>query len=136
VTGGDIHRLSEGRINEVDFEVVQSYTFKDASSPTALKVAREAMRVFGVPTPERIPSAVGLAHAYDLTHLLALAINRAGTTARPVVRDALENLGPHDGLVGHYARPFTPDRHEALEPGMLRIMRYGNDGALMPASQR
>lgn len=136
VTGGDIHRLSEGRINEVDFEVVQSYSFKDASSPTALKVAGEAMRVFDVPTPERIPSAAGLAHAYDLTYLLALAIDRAGTTARPAVRDALEHLGPHDGLVGHYARPFAPDRHEALEPGMLRIMRYGNDGALLPISQR
>lgn len=136
VTGGDIHRMSEGRISEVDFEVVQSFSFKDATRPSAQKVAAEAMRFFGVPSPERIPSAVGLAHAYDLTHLLAQAINRAGTTARPAVRDALEQLGPYEGLIRHYSRPFTPERHEALEPGLLRIMRYGTDGALLPIAHR
>lgn len=133
VSGGDLHRLSEGRLQEVDFEVVQSYSFAGATRPLAQKVAAEAMRFFGVSTPERIPSAVGLAHAYDLTHLLAQAINRAGTTDRPAVREALEHLEPYDGLIQHYARPFTPERHEALGPEFLRIMRYDRAGGLVPA---
>ena len=32
---------------------------------------------------------------------------------RVVMRDALERLGPYDGLIRRYAQPFTPARHEA-----------------------
>jgi branched-chain amino acid transport system substrate-binding protein len=78
---------------------------------------------------------VGLAHAYDLTHILARAIDLAGSTDRPKVRAALEAVRDYDGLIKRYARPFSPVRHEALEPRDLFIARYREDGALAPLEQ-
>jgi branched-chain amino acid transport system substrate-binding protein len=76
---------------------------------------------------------VGAAQAYDLTHILALAIDRAGSTDRKAVRDALERIGTVRGLVKTYSPPFTPARHEALGPDDLLLARYRADGVLVPA---
>ncbi len=40
----------------------------------------EAQRLFGLKDPADIKSPMGFAHAYDLMHILALAINKAGST--------------------------------------------------------
>ena len=39
-----------------------------------------------------------MAHAYDLTHILAKAINLAGSTDRTKIRDALEQVENYDGF--------------------------------------
>ncbi len=73
-----------------------------------------------------------MAHAYDMLHLLALAIGRAGNTDRATLRQALERLPPHQGLIKRYAPAFTPARHEALGEEELLLARYRADGALVP----
>ena len=75
---------------------------------------------------------MGIGQAYDLTHLLALAIDKAGSTDRTAVRKALENLGPHSGLVANYERPFSPSKHEALGPEAIFMATYRGDGVLVP----
>ena len=77
-------------------------------------------------------AAAGVAHAYDLMHLLALAIAQAGTTDRATVRNALEQLPRHQGLIKTYERPFSPQDHDALGPEQLLMTRYREDGALVP----
>ena len=52
------------------------------------------------------------------------------------VRDALEQVPLHDGLVKRYAPPFTPTRHEALGPAELLMARYRDDGVIVPATNR
>jgi len=47
-------------------------------------------------------------------HLLARAIDKAGSTDRVAIRDALEKLRPYEGLVRRYDKPFTPEGHDAL----------------------
>ena len=86
----------------------------------------------GIRRIEDIESPVGTAHAYDMTHILAKAIDLAGKADRSAVRDALEHVREHDGLVKHYAPPFTPARHEALSPAELLLARYRDDGVLVP----
>ena len=73
-----------------------------------------------------------MAHAYDLMHLLARAIDKAGSTDRAKVRDALEKLGPYDGLVRRYSAPFAADRHDALSPAQIFFARYTPDDRLIP----
>ena len=73
---------------------------------------------------------VGFAHAYDLTHLLAGAIRRAGGTGRAAIRDALENTEGHDGLVRRYRKPFGPNDHEGLDREQLFLARFDADGNL------
>jgi len=78
-----------------------------------------------------ILSPVGVAHAYDLTHILAKAIDLAGSTRREAVRDALERVPSHAGLIRKYNPPFTPKRHEALSESDVFLARYSPlDGAL------
>jgi len=67
-------------------------------------------------------------------HILARAIDQAGSTDRAAVRDALEKLRQHRGLVKTYAPPFTPTRHEALGERELLIARYRADGVLVPSA--
>lgn len=50
---------------------------------TPARIAAPAQEAFGVNRPGLIPSPGGLAHAYDLTQLLARAIDVAGTTSQP-----------------------------------------------------
>ncbi len=84
-------------------------------------------------SPTDIFSPVGTAHAYDLIHLLRLAIEKAGTIDRAAVRDALENLAEYQGLVRNYHPPFTPENHDALTTDDFRIARYDEHGSIMPA---
>ena len=92
---------------------------------------RTAEKKFNIQGPEDIPSPVGTAHAYDLIHILAAAIDKAGTTARPAIRDALEQVRNYDGLIKFYDRPFTEDRHEALRREDLFMGYFRRDGAIL-----
>lgn len=56
------------------------------------------------------------ANAYDATHMIALAIKKAGGTDGPKMQAALESLGTYDGLLKSYTNPFSASRHEALDP--------------------
>jgi branched-chain amino acid transport system substrate-binding protein len=132
ITGSDFPRLTGPALASVDLAVVQTWSFSTAHGKRVEQVLGAARRLFGTKSAAEIVSPVGLAHAYDLTHLLARAIERAGSTDRAAVRDALERLGPYDGLIKTYAQPFAPDRHEALAPSDVFMARYAADGTLVP----
>lgn len=131
VSGGDMVELSGDALHQVDFSVVQTFSFIGDLRPITRRVATAAARLLGVADARAIPAPVGVAHAYDLTHLLAQAIDRAGSTDRAAIRDALERLGRHEGLVRVYDPPFTPERHEALTPGEVFMARFAPDGAIV-----
>lgn len=128
ITGGTFVEQCGGAIEGIDHAVVQTFSFFNADPGMASRVLAAA----GVARPEEIDAPVGFAHAYDLTHILAKAIALAGTAERSAVRDALERVRDHKGLVRHYAQPFTPTRHEALGPDEVFMARYRPDGALVP----
>ena len=83
-----------------------------------------------------ITSPVGTAHAYDLVHILKRAISKAGTINRSAVRDALETVGQHNGLVRSYDPVFTRNRHDALDVSDFRMARYGKNGAIVPLKSK
>lgn len=131
VAGGDLPKMVGADLYQLDFAVVQTYTFIDNKSQLTANVVRAHNKMFGSNDARAILSPVGVAHAYDLTHLLARAINTAGSTDRMAIRDALEKLGNYDGLVRKYPRPFTDKRHEALDIKNIFMARYSSkDGAL------
>lgn len=128
---GDLRPLAGPALFEIDLTLVQTYSFLDATSPRARQVLNAAMKKFKVATPAEVMSPVGVAHAYDLVHILARAINQAGSTDRARIRDALENLGAVDGLIRKYNPPFSRDRHEALGPEQLFMARWRKDGGVV-----
>lgn len=89
-------------------------------------------RLFGISKIEDIESPVGVAHAYDLTHILAQAIDLAGTIERKAVREALETVENYNGLVRYFRQPFSPTNHEALGPEDVFMARYHRDGSIRP----
>jgi branched-chain amino acid transport system substrate-binding protein len=133
VTGGEFAAQAGPALRQVDFSVIQTFSFYQADPARVKRFMASAAKVSTVKRIEDIPGAVGVAHAYDLTHILARAIDLAGSTERRAVRDALERVGSHHGLVRDYAPPFTPARHEALGPEQLLMARYRADGVLVPA---
>lgn len=131
VTGGEFFERAREALEQVDFSVVQTYSFVGAEDAVARRVLAALRERWGVEGARHVDSPVGVAHAYDLTHLLALAIRRAGSTDRKAVRDALEQLPAYAGLVRHYARAFAPGRHDALDGTQVFIARYASDGAIL-----
>lgn len=134
VTGGRFFAEAGPHLKDVDFSVVQTFSFFRARKEPLERFMATA-RKLGIQRIEDIESPVGVAHAYDMTHILAKAINLAGSTDRAAIREALEKVPLHDGLVRRYAPPFTPTRHEALTPNELLMARYRDDGVIVPAER-
>ncbi|MDV2983823.1 UNVERIFIED_CONTAM: ABC transporter substrate-binding protein [Methylobacteriaceae bacterium AG10] len=113
--GGRFDELAGPGAARVHF--VQTFTFAGNDSPKAkavldaLKAKYPAIKSMADVTP-----AVGIANAYDATHLIALAIKAAGATEGPKVRDGFYKVPAYAGLIKTYETPFAPDRHDALKP--------------------
>lgn len=135
MTAGDFNRVTEGRASRMDFVTVQTFAFPQQPNARQSALLKSAERYLGEDV-RRLPALVGFAHAYDLMHLLAIAIDKAKTPNRKLVRTALEQLGSHEGLVRSYKRPFTATSHEALGREEVFIARYAADGSLVPFAGR
>lgn len=133
ITGGTFPELTGANLDKVDLAVVQTYTFIGDHRPVAGKVLAAVRRRYGIRDARQVPAPVGLAHAYDLTRILARAIDLAGSADRARVRAALEQVRNYSGLLGRFARPFTPERHDALDRTQVFMARYDQqDHALVP----
>ncbi|MBY0431739.1 MAG: ABC transporter substrate-binding protein, partial [Rhodospirillales bacterium] len=132
VTGGDFVGQTGESLFKVDFRVIQTFSFFEAAPHRLAPVLATARTLFGVKGVEDFFSPVGTAHAYDMTHILARAIDLAGSTDRAAVRDALERIPEHRGLIKDYRPPFSAGNHEALGSEQLLMARYRNDGVLVP----
>ncbi|MBF0213574.1 MAG: ABC transporter substrate-binding protein, partial [Magnetococcales bacterium] len=74
----------------------------------------------------------GFVQAYDLVRMLAGAITLAGSLERGAIRDALERLPRHDGVIKHHRPPFDAQRHDALGIEDYRLGRLAADGQIVP----
>ena len=136
VSGGDIAGLAGAAMQEVDFTLVQTFSFINNGNPVARRIGELAVKKLGKSDLRRVLSPVGIAHAYDLTHILALAVNQAGSTDRSKIRAALEKVRNYQGLIKHYDRPFAPGSHEALGMSDIFMSRYEGEGAPVPIGSR
>lgn len=132
VTGGEFTRQAGPALHQVDFSVIQTFSFFNADRKRLARFMTALAAVSKIRRIEDIDGPVGVAHAYDMMHILAKAIDLAGTTDRKQVRDALEKVRRHEGLIKTYAPPFSPTRHEALGERELLMARYRKDGVLVP----
>lgn len=135
VMGGRFVEMSGPALFALDFSVIQTRSVSQPRNAAARHLAEVGINHFRVNAPGKIPSVTGLSNSYDLTHLLARAIDQAGSTDRAKIRDALEHLPPWDGVVRYYQQPFSPTRHEALGPEDVGMYRFERDGRLVPATR-
>lgn len=111
--GGRFTELAGPSAKDVHF--VQTYSFFGKLSPVGEKVMKALMAKYpDVKGPGDVTPAVGVANAYDAMMLSAEAIRLAGKLDGPAIREGFYRIGKYDGLIKAYAKPFTPDSHDAV----------------------
>jgi branched-chain amino acid transport system substrate-binding protein len=135
ITGGEFVKQAGSALREVDLSVIQTFSFFNADKKVLTHFMQTYETLYGIKKIDDIQAPVGVAHAYDMMHILARAINLAGSAERPAIRAALEKLREHRGLIKRYNPPFTASRHEALGPDELLMARYRADGVLVPVQK-
>jgi branched-chain amino acid transport system substrate-binding protein len=111
--GGRFSELAGPNAKDVHF--VQTYSFFGKQSPVGEKVLKALMAKYpDVKGPGDVTPAVGVANAYDAMMLTALAIEKAGKVDGPAIREGFYKIESYDGLIKKYAKPFTPENHDAV----------------------
>jgi branched-chain amino acid transport system substrate-binding protein len=111
--GGRFTELAGPSAKDVHF--VQTYSFFGRQTPVGDKVLKALMAKYpDVKGPGDVTPAVGVANAYDAMMLTALAIQAAGSTDGPKLRDGFYKIARYDGLIKTYDRPFTAENHDAV----------------------
>ncbi len=132
ITNNHFYEETEKALQQIDLHFLQTFSFHPPRSGKSALLARRYMQRHALSSPEAINAPAGVAQAYDLVHLLARAIEKAGSADRKAVRRALENLPPYEGAVRRYAPAFTPKRHDALMKEDYHLARFGTDGTIVP----
>ena len=130
--GGTLHEMVGDELSMVRVDFIQTFTFINNKRPRAIYLADWILKNNGLKSTHEIPSPVGAAHAYDTVHLLAKAIDTAKTTSPEKIRDALEKLPAFHGAVRHYVKPFTHQRHDALDKSQVLFVKLTPSGHLIP----
>ena len=111
--GGRFTELAGPNAKDVVF--VQTYSFLGKQSPVGERVLAMLMKKYpDIKGPGDATPAVGIANAYDAMHLVALAIEKAGSTNGEAIRQGFYKIDTYDGLIKKYTKPFTPDNHDAI----------------------
>lgn len=135
ITGKTFFEANKENLKKLDVKFLQSFLFTTAQRPQAKQLQQAYFDLYGNGTAIPIPLPSGVAQGYDATRLLILAIQKAGTTDRTKVRDALEQLPPYEGVLKRYDPPFSKERHEALDEQDLFIAVYDENGSIKPIRQ-
>lgn len=128
--GGRFSELAGPNASRVHF--IQTYVFGEQNSGKGDAVmAALKKRYPEIKTLADVTPAVGIANAYDGMHLVAKAIENAGSVKGSEVRDGFYAIEQHDGLIKQYSQPFTADQHDALGPEDYLFTHFV-DGQIVP----
>lgn len=137
ISGGNfVNSLGLPHLKKLDVSVLQTFSFVGNKDNTkkAFLLHEYRQRYDHLASESSIKGVVGLAHAYDLVHLLAIATEQAGSVNREDIRSQLENIESYQGAVKHYTPPFSVDQHDALLADDYFMTRYNELGELVPAN--
>lgn len=130
--GGTLHELATAELPLVRIDFIQTFSFIRNKRHRAQYLADWILKNTELKSSSDIPSPVGAAHAYDTVHLLASALKLGQSTDPRQIRNALERLPAFHGAVRHYARPFTSQRHDALDKSQVLFVKLTPTGQLIP----
>lgn len=124
--GGRFTELAGPSAATVHF--IQTYSFFGDLSPVGKRVLDALMKKYpDIKGPGDVTPAVGVANAYDAAQLVALAIEKAGSTNGDAVRQGFYKIESYDGLIKKYTKPFTPANHDAVTAGDYVWTHFVND---------
>lgn len=121
-------------LQKIDLRFIQSFAFYNSQNQQAQHLTQNYLLEYRVDKPQNIPEPSAIAHAYDIVHLLAMAVQKSGSFKRPDIRDSLEKLQFYQGVVDDYEPPFSPDRHDAITKENFFVARFDQQGKIIPIS--
>ena len=116
--------------------VFQTYTFMGEQDAKTKALWEKIKAKYGMKDPSEIKMGSGVANSYDAVHILAKAIEKAGSYDWAKVRDALYKV-EHEGIVGSYKPAFdasNPERQDAILMRDYKLTAW-HDGKLLPIAQ-
>ena len=127
IVGGDFTKKIElAQLAKVELYFLNTLAFNAPKTPTGVLLKKSFEKKHGKqPANEAFN---GVAHAYDLVHLLALAVEKAGSAESTKVRSTLEKLGKFKGAMKTYIKPFSADQHEALDVSDYIMLEFNEQG--------
>jgi len=135
ITGGYFWEHVNQELESVSLQFLQSFSFMNPKNEKTKQVIKKYFEAYNVDHPGKIFAPVGTAHAYDLVHLLAIAIEKAGSFDRAAIRDALERIENYEGIVRRYSPPFTPEKHDALDQSSFFLAVFNQQGHIVPVTK-
>ena len=124
--GGRFTELAGASGEKVHF--IQTFLFTDPEHPLFVKLQEMFPEI---ETLADVTPATGIANAYDSVLLLAAAIEAAGSTDGPAIREAMYGISGVEGVIKTYDTPFTPDNQDALGPNDYLFSQFV-DGQIIP----
>ncbi len=115
--------------------IMQTYSWMGKLEPKAQKLYDIMQKKYGIKKQEDIRMGSGVADAYDAIHIIAKAIEIAGSFDRQKVYDAMFKV-KYQGLVMNYNPAFerTEERHDAILPSAYKMTAW-YDGKILPIDQ-
>jgi ABC-type branched-subunit amino acid transport system substrate-binding protein len=133
IIGGSFFEENQEALKKLDLRIFQNVSFSPQRDSQSAALAAHYEKHYNEPLGS---ASFSVAHAYDLVHLLAMAIEKAGSTDRSEVRSELEELPVYRGIVKEYAPAFTAERHDALDGSEFFMGRFAADGSIVPAEEQ
>ncbi len=137
ITSADFYKANKMLLKNIDLNIFQTFSFNNSLNEKGKKLLQSYQEQYTLHEGmDDIKAAHGMAQAYDLVHLLARAIKKAGTMERTQIKEALENLPSYQGVIKNYAPAFTKQNHEALDGRDYYMAKYNADGILVPVKNK
>lgn len=131
IASGNFINLLEVSPSTLNLTVLQTFHFEKQTHPRAQHLLAQYRQKYGPFAANAIPAKVGLAHAYDLVHLLAIATRIANEFDVSKIKAAMENLPPYQGVVKTYSPAFSKDAHDALTASDYFMVSMDDNGHLV-----
>lgn len=136
IASGNFADLLDVSPSQLNLSVLQTFHFSKQTHGRAQHLLAQYQEKYGPVTPHSIRAKVGLAHAYDLVHLLANATRMANTFDITKIKTAMENLPLHEGAVKTYRPAFSKDMHDALNASDYFMVTMDDNGHLVLLSNQ
>ena len=136
IASGQFASALANPIGMYDISVLQTFHFSHQKNSQSKQLLEAYYNKYGLVDSQAIGGVTGLAHAYDLIHLIAAAADKAGSIEIDKLRSALESLQNVSGAVKHYDAPFTKERHDALWSKDYFMTKYNDKGHLVTIGQK
>ncbi len=134
IAGGEFAELvGKNALKKLDISVLQSFHFDNSkNNPIAKKLLNAYKQKYDTSaTSNSISAAAGVAQAYDIVHLLALAVEKAQTINRETIRTQMLLVQKHQGAIKKYISPFK-ETQDALVYSDYFMAAYDNNAQLSP----